>query len=89
MPDPRRIPSGNDAGSLMPGGMTGVTLPCVTMAEARAGEGRHAQAEYSYQETRLQAIPSIARVQSFLVPPMLFQSLPIFVYLNGLPAKVA
>jgi len=36
MPDPRRIPSGNNAGSPMRGGMTGVTLPCVTTAEARA-----------------------------------------------------
>src|SRR5258708_26367252 len=39
MPDPRRIPSGTTAGGRVPGGMTGITLPCVIAAAARAGNG--------------------------------------------------
>src|SRR6266568_8212323 len=67
--------------------MTGITLLSVTMAEGCAEPGRRF-IKYSYQETRLLAIHNTACVQSFLVPPMLFQSLPVFVYLKGLPAKV-
>jgi hypothetical protein len=67
--------------------MTGITLPSVTMTEARASGGGQVL-KYPYRETRLNLIRNVARVLSFLVPPVLLQSLPVFVYLIRLPAMV-
>jgi len=59
-------------------GMTRITLLSVTMAVADDG-GAGSVTNYPYPETRLCKLRKSGCVLSLLVPPLLFQSLPVSV----------